>query len=752
MSSKYSYINWRADNKSLYSQIMMEATMLDMENESLADFLSYGLDRNTCLFVMAMKQFSPRLSAEDNQILQEKLLKKIDKGYISTDVAFVANICLTLLFQGDIETLSSHLQKANRKIYHSSDQKRFSDYCNEMLFTDLFNNQQRILFLNLKYRNLSETFSGNDIFMTERNLPVNLEVNDDLLELFQMAFSSSDYAYLNSLITIAPGLTLEKLHMTREQLKNTASTVTKDFGRFMAFSQTMMCRCSSDPIQKLADLDYWRQEIMTQVLTEKETMEDFFDLYYLCQRIIIDPENANGFLNDTDTIVPIGKGLNNYIIKQAQEQAFYALFRNDCKAVPLLIERLAENNLFRFIDGKDYVSAVAISDTVLQGHIEAMKNSGFENREIVDIYMNSPLRSILSINEFFRLLYYPRKPYPDREMYRNLQSVMSGYAFIGKPAQSRDRKTIMITHGYRNSIEPVRISVNKENGTDLKTLIRNKATVVFHIKSMTYSPSSQQFMLQLVIDEDNELLRSYEPSIDLSSEDRQINMKILEQETDSMTKLQMIIRFYRDGKIFRDDFNRLYAEAIEHVTRLFERQFKMNTELLDAVFASLDSSVKVTTLIECFRFKRNYFRYGSTLSEDNFRILRENMESGEISPSYPEGFRKLADMPAITVFQKVNLYNSSPLRYLISLPKACKMMDVYNFRTLFSKGLYLTGNIVSVNSDGSAEYCHLVNSDETIRLILDNPEEVKPGECQRILIRDRNEDGSYSSRIVIPEK
>lgn len=751
MNSNYSYINWKADNRSLYNQISMEAAMLDMENESPADFLSYGLDRNTCLFVMVMKQYDSKLTEEERQQLQEKLTSKIEKAYLSTDVPYVANICLTLLYLEDYATLSDHLKKANRKIYHAADQKRFSTYCNDLLFTDLFNNQQRIFFLNLKYRNLSAHFSGNDIFMTEKTLPVNFEVNDDLLELFKMAFANSDYAYLNSLIDIAPSLTLEKLRISREQLKSTATTVVNDFTRFMAFSQTMMNRCSNELDDKLANLEYWHDEIITQLSVDNSYDRNVFDLYYMCQRIIIDPEHAADFLKSSAKITAIDRGLNNFVIKQAEEQAFHALFRTDCTAIPPLIEQLAESNLFRYIPGKDYVSSVTVSDTVLSGYIASLKGCGFEETEIIHIYMNSPLRSILRMLDFLRLLYYPEITHSDKSLFKYLNAKFAQYAFIGKPAYNKHKEVIMMTHSYRNNIEPVGIYVPQDYGQNLSTMIRKSATVVFHLRRFDYDPASGMFKLRLTIDDNEELVQSYVPAIDLNTEDRHGYLKILDNETDRMKKLQMIITFYRDGKIFRDDFNRQYAEAIEHVPRLFSLQLQMNDYLLQAIFASDDNPSKVKTLIEGFRFKRNYFRYGSCLNDECLELLREILNNGEMNAGYPEQFQKLVSRNLLPVFEHVNLYTSSPLRYMITLADAYEMMKIDIFRRLFSKGLFLNGQFTELNPDGSAEYCHLAIGNKTIHVIPDDPEAVIIGQNQRILIHDRLEDGSFSCKIITPE-
>lgn len=184
-------------------------------------------------------------------------------------------------------------------------------------------------------------------------------------------------------------------------------------------------------------------------LSNNPPFKDTVDLFFICNGIKEKPQEVNNYLVN----VPVSKGIYRNALMMVEQNAFAALVRDNPRNVVLFLRKLGDANAFRL----NYpVRNMSVNYNIRRPEItknEDLYRSQLERLSIycgiddlVYIYFNSSIRTLLPIEELLRKVYDHSHKKADN--YMKVSKTFSEYVIEGKIATDRFKKPYFTTEQF----------------------------------------------------------------------------------------------------------------------------------------------------------------------------------------------------------------------------------------------------------------------------------------------------------------
>ncbi len=374
-------------------------------------------------------------------------------------------------------------------------------------------------------------------------IPIMEQVPVSLKKLVHKAWQNQHMRFFDLVLKVFVNVQLHQLEIQADELMQSCMQIREDnIFRGILLTEKLIATDTSSAIEAL--------EIWWLLLNKYENPENpfwierkyWFHTYYFSRQIYYNPSDARRYIEQMP-FIPTG----NFKVRKINEviqNAMETLFLAKEKLVFEYMEKLGDNNAFRFVTDEEYYPRYEKNASF--NHEDAIENLfaiGYDRTEIIDIYMNSFLRSCYSFVPFMRKVFEEAEERPIFGDYADVSRCFQKYK-IKAYVKIEDGIFGLLLHNVFNNQKHVYFAPDwwQKNNDYCRKMLTDNQKVYCNLSRLS--------------------LNSFIPSFELCLEPEEM---ILAQD------------------IFGDNFER-YMEYLEEIARKKELTTKMNNEIVRLCF------------------------------------------------------------------------------------------------------------------------------------------------------------------------
>ena len=258
-------------------------------------------------------------------------------------------------------------------------------------------------------------------------IPIIEQLPETLKILIHQALQDHNMRYADLVLKVFVNVRLHQLDLTDRELMQIAMQVRgNNFFRGLLFTEKMI---ATDMESSIDALEKWWELIQTcKNKSNPEWLEtqNWFEVYYLSRQIQYDPKRARCYIQKA-SVIPASTFTvhkTNEVIQRTLETLFMAKE----KLVFEYLEKIDAHNVFRFQTDEKYYPYFDLNTNYnLEEAIENLCSLGYEPAEMIDIYMNTFLRSCYNLSLLMSKIFSNGQGLTIKGKYADISSYCSKY-------------------------------------------------------------------------------------------------------------------------------------------------------------------------------------------------------------------------------------------------------------------------------------------------------------------------------------
>lgn len=637
--------------------------------DAALSFLVDLTEMNAFVANILFRRFRYNLTQRQQETFQkatEDYFENFFKAYVLPAQSGIATV--TSLHLKQYELTGKVMYRIKEQLQSVTRQKLYQGWCSKLLSTSYLNDEKTAAYFYYRFVCFGANESEKELFSFGKEIRFRDEIPELLKELVIKASHSRQYRYICSLLKVFPDISLNNLNM------NLSDFIPPNHGSGPQIEYIIATYKLINGGKGNISLDAWYRTLHKNYNTkDHETSCGILDLLYLCRRIsneVTDP--AIAIREYKCTPLPQSTQHNLYI-KDAIEDASEVILKEYPNLIDRFINCLGENNIYRFDTYKEYRSSSGMTFSTSQLIVTNLQKMDFSNKHIIDIYMNSRLRSCYPFSIFIRTLYFNGDNI--RNHSKKTLKDFSDYVFTGRVVFEEERKAFrIISYNFRNDLITVNISNNDMDYHTLSSMESHKTTVCFTLDQAMYiadKPGNIELRATILDEtarEQVKLNRQYTSILsnnalrtELAKQNRSIDkMRYIYHEfaNQNINDVQMKTNLNKDGS---------------YASKSLPYQMNAQAEVFRA-FKKLQSSPKLYTKA-LNTLKRTSMRFTPTmfLTEEMWKIFRENDGRAYRKDEMIDIYQQILGSD-LNLGKKSTLYGNTIMRYLLPFAEAYDMM------------------------------------------------------------------------------